>query len=74
MRLRDVNDLFRLRAIIDRLVFSLAHTLSEMGRLLHFGLPMRDRTAVMSEEPRALIAPLRRRHANSIDREPAQEA
>ena len=52
----------------DRLIATLAQTLSEMERLFHFGLAMRNRTAEMREEHQALIAALSRGDADEAER------
>ena len=57
----------------DRLVFALAQTLSEMERLFHFGLAMRNRTAEMREEHRALIEALARGDADEAERVTREE-
>jgi DNA-binding GntR family transcriptional regulator len=57
----------------DRLVFALAQALSEMERLFHFGLAMRDRTAEMSEEHQALIDALARGDADAAERVTREE-
>jgi DNA-binding GntR family transcriptional regulator len=57
----------------DRLVLALAQTLSEMERLFHFGLAMRDRTAEMREEHQALIDALARGDADEAERVTREE-
>jgi DNA-binding GntR family transcriptional regulator len=57
----------------DRLVLALAQTLSEMERLFHFGLAMRNRTAEMREEHQALIAALARGDADEAERVTREE-
>jgi DNA-binding GntR family transcriptional regulator len=52
----------------DRLVLALAQTLSEMERLFHFGLAMRNRTAEMRAEHQALIEALARGDADEAER------
>ena len=57
----------------DRLILTLAQTLSEMERLFHFGLAMRNRTSEMSEEHQALITALARGNADEAERVTRQE-
>ena len=57
----------------DRLILALAQTLSEMERLFHFGLAMRNRTAEMREEHQALIEALGRGDANEAERVTREE-
>lgn len=57
----------------DRLVLALAQTLSEMERLFHFGMAMRDRTAEMREEHQALIDALARGDADEAERVTREE-
>ncbi len=57
----------------DRLILTLAQTLSEMERLFHFGLAMRNRTAEMREEHRALIEALARGDADEAERVTREE-
>lgn len=57
----------------DRLILALAQTLSEMERLFHFGLAMRNRTAEMREEHRALIEALARGDADEAERVTREE-
>lgn len=57
----------------DRLILALAQTLSEMERLFHFGLAMRNRTAEMREEHQALIAALARGDADEAERVTREE-
>lgn len=52
----------------ERLVSTLAQTLSEMERLFHFGLALRNRTAEMREEHQALIEALARGNADEAER------
>jgi DNA-binding GntR family transcriptional regulator len=57
----------------ERLILALAQTLSEMERLFHFGLAMRDRTAEMREEHQALIEALARGDADEAERVTREE-
>jgi DNA-binding GntR family transcriptional regulator len=57
----------------ERLIATLAQTLSEMERLFHFGLAMRNRTAEMREEHEALIAALARGDADEAERMTREE-
>jgi DNA-binding GntR family transcriptional regulator len=57
----------------ERLIATLAQTLSEMERLFHFGLAMRNRTAEMREEHEALIAALARGDADEAERVTREE-
>jgi DNA-binding GntR family transcriptional regulator len=57
----------------ERLILALAQTLSEMERLFHFGLAMRNRTAEMREEHQALIAALARGDADEAERVTREE-
>lgn len=57
----------------DRLILTLAQTLSEMERLFHFGLAMRNRTAEMREEHQALIEALARGDADEAERVTREE-
>jgi DNA-binding GntR family transcriptional regulator len=57
----------------DRLILALAQTLSEMERLFHFGLAMRNRTAEMREEHQALIEALARGDADAAERVTREE-
>lgn len=57
----------------ERLTLALAQTLSEMERLFHFGLAMRDRTAEMREEHQALIDALARDDADEAERVTREE-
>jgi DNA-binding GntR family transcriptional regulator len=52
----------------DRLVSTLAQTLSEMERLFHFGLAARNRSAEMRAEHGALITALARGDADAAER------
>jgi DNA-binding GntR family transcriptional regulator len=52
----------------DRLIQTLAQTLSEMERLFHFGLAIRNRSAEMRDEHQALIKALARGDADEAER------
>jgi DNA-binding GntR family transcriptional regulator len=57
----------------ERLILTLEQTLSEMERLFHFGLAMRNRTAEMREEHSALIAALVAGDADEAERVTREE-
>ena len=57
----------------ERLVLMLTQTLSEMERLFHFGLAMRNRTAELCDEHQALIAALSRGDADEAERVTREE-
>jgi DNA-binding GntR family transcriptional regulator len=57
----------------ERLVSTLSQTLSEMERLFHFGLAVRNRTAEMREEHQALIEALARGDADEAERVTREE-
>lgn len=57
----------------ERLVLMLAQTLSEMERLFHFGLAIRNRTEEMCDEHHALIAALSRGDADEAERVTREE-
>ena len=57
----------------ERLVFTLAQTLSEMERLFHFGLARRNRSAEMRAEHGALITALARGDADAAERVTREE-
>lgn len=52
----------------ERLVNVLDHLLSEMERLFHFGLPLRDRTVELRERHRAMIDALAAGDADAAER------
>jgi DNA-binding GntR family transcriptional regulator len=57
----------------DRLVVVTAQILSEMERLFHFGLALRDRTSEMQQEHQALIEALARGDADAAERMTREE-
>ena len=57
----------------ERLIATLEQTFSEMERLFHFGLAMRNRTAEMREEHSALIAALVAGDADAAERVTREE-
>lgn len=57
----------------ERLVSTLAQTLSEMERFFHFGLALRNRTTEMREEHQALIEALARGNADEAERVTREE-
>lgn len=57
----------------DRLVVVTAQVLSEMERLFHFGLALRDRTSEMQQEHQALIEALARGDADAAERMTREE-
>ena len=57
----------------DRLVVVTAQVLSEMERLFHFGLALRNRTTEMQQEHQALIEALARGDADAAERMTREE-